>query len=391
MAQHFTDKQIEHIAASVNLPERDIDCLKVNLRSITFQIGSSDEAEKNVIDGIHACVLKRGTHVGVIMGQSLGQPITQMALSSFKKTGSSEFGSMPQLRGVLRWSESNSRAVTILRIKKGIPQDQEHMKIYLRSIRSVKVSDILEKIRPTKDGVVLNFDNSKRFDLRLNISRIVDIMSQKLRLEAVVTSEIFGVMTIKVGKDPKSRDSGSTSKLSSLMNFDNNERSQDSRDCNITRTTLSNILDLKISGIDMISDASIDRDSVKAVGPRFKDLMSFGFVDPAKSECHDVWETYRTLGIEATRAVIIDRIQRLAGVDDAYRDRNVCLLADQMCCRGVPLRVDKRGLKAIGTGFYRELSFESGIQVLRKVVTSTEDLCLDPSSKIIVGKPLDSF
>lgn len=369
------------------------------IRNILSQVKVNEHNRSAHINQIKNSLIKSkispGFAIGIVMGQSLGQPITQMALSSFKKTGTSEFDTpQAKLQSVLRWTKNNSDAVSVIRLKKICPSDMTSLKVYARSLMCIKVADVLESMYIEDNKIIFHANNTKRFDYRINMLRIQNQIENALHFKVQVTTEVFGHCTI----DPFNADNLSfqdqQSVMSSKLGFPQRTDSRKAVNRHIPLETIDKITDVQLSGIEGVSNAVVtkpftDTPEIITTGPKFGEILTMSFVDATTSISHDIYEMYTTFGIEAARHVIVNRLKEFAG-SDSESEKNICLLADQMCRLGEPLRVDRRGLDLTHAGFLRSLSFENGMKMLRQTVTPQYDPVTDPSARIIVGKPFSS-
>lgn len=372
-ASAYFEEDIRRRLAEITVREDGLDVVKTVLRRRLRHIRA-----------------KPNLHVGVAAGQCLGQPITQMALSSFKKTGTTEFDSldsMAQIRGILRWKKDAKDAQCVAYVNPDAPSDIVSLRRYARSLQAVRVKDLLVSMRMNGDVLNLTFDNSKRYVARINMRRIANAVTSTTHMPTAVASEVFGTLAVRTRRTSSASEQNRSEILARGLNMPSSSAPQQST-LAISKDVYRSITNVKISGLDDVSSVIVTSDGLHVTGPVFARVLSYSFVDAARSRSHSIWEVYKTLGIEATRAMIVERIHDLSGLDHLFRDKSVCLLADQMCSRGYPLQANKNGLERTNAGFLRSVSFENGIYTLRKTVIPVRDPIEDPSAKVITGKRL---
>lgn len=391
MSHRLTSSEIDEVIQGV-LPDDNYfeESIRRCLAKITIEKDGLETVKEVLSRRLRRVQTQPNFHVGVVAGQCLGQPITQMALSSFKKTGTTEFDaldSMAQIRNILRWTKDPKNTHCIAYINLDAPSDIASLRKYARALKAVRVKDLLVSMQMSGDVLYLNFDNSKRYVLRINMRQIADAVASTTHMQTAVASEVFGVLTVSLKRASSASDEKRSDAVARRLHMPSSSAPQQSTSI-IGKDVYQNVTDVKISGLDDVSSVIVGGDGLRVTGPVFAKILSHSFVDATRSRSHSIWEVYKTLGIEATRAMIVERIHDLSGLDNVFRDKTVCLLADQMCSRGYPLQANKNGLERANAGFLRSISFEHGMYTLRKTVIPIRDPLDDPSGKIITGKRL---
>lgn len=122
-------------------------------------------------------------------------------------------------------------------------------------------------------------------------------------------------------------------------------------------------------------------------GSNMLDVLTHPAVDQTRLVTNDIYETYAVLGIEATRAVLINEISDVFEDASNVDKRHVQLLVDMMTTRGTLLSIDRNGMKLAPTGPLAKCSFEEADQQLYKAAIFGEyDNMSGVSANIMVGQ-----
>ena len=211
------------------------------------------------------------------------------------------------------------------------------------------------KCEPDGWVIILEFDRQKMFSLKISTEDIAQAIedsgnsSHGVGFMACIPSPLNIAMVevyINFGE-----------LAGNEMNFDSNDEDGSlvtSKNVNyfIARdVALSLIKSTVIKGIKGISKSYVRQDEksgewlIDTQGTNFPDVLSMQGVDAQRTITDDIWETYKVLGIEAARKVIVREATRILSFDGTYiNQRHITLLVDAMCRTGIITSVNRDGI-----------------------------------------------
>lgn len=130
-----------------------------------------------------------------------------------------------------------------------------------------------------------------------------------------------------------------------------------------------------------------DEWTITTAGSNLLSVMAHDCVDSTRTITNDVYEVFKTLGIEAAREVLIDEIAELLdGQELNYR--HLSLLADVMTNRGSFMSIDRHGINNRGElGPLAKCSFEQTIDMLVKAgIFAERDAINGVSANTMLGQ-----
>lgn len=124
--------------------------------------------------------------------------------------------------------------------------------------------------------------------------------------------------------------------------------------------------------------------TITTAGSNLLEVMAHPCVDYTKTITNDVYEVYRTLGIEAARKVLFDELDELVKLN--YR--HLSLLVDVMTNRGAFMSIDRHGINNRGElGPLAKCSFEQTIDMLIKAgIFAERDALNGVSANTMLGQ-----
>ena len=376
-----------------------------------------------------------GEQVGIIAAQSIGEPSTQMTLNTFHLAGvaakSNVTRGVPRLKELLKVTP-NPKAVSLTislkpefrgskEIARQVAQDLEltllkditvKTAIYYDPVNSVSVieddRDLIkfyklfeseEDAQPPSEGAeepkawsgwLLRFEMDRERMFRKNIS--MDDVGYVLRSrfgEALhlIYSDYNSNKLIMRMRLPELMKSG-LDDLANLKKFQN-------RILNgivfrgvpgiksVTFREDKDVLELDNGVYKQVHQYVLDTD-----GSNFLQVMNHPYVDASRISSSNVHDIYPVLGIEATRAVLLNEITNLfeeAGVNN----RHLGLLCDVMTRAGRLMPSDRHGINKTDIGPIAKASFEETEKILLNAALFGE---MDPvtgvSANIMMGQPI---
>ena len=122
-----------------------------------------------------------------------------------------------------------------------------------------------------------------------------------------------------------------------------------------------------------------------AYGSNLAAILAEQHIDIQRTYSDNLADTLATLGIEATRNLIVRQLHKMADIPNEGLNTSINLLADYMCHQGKLVPANRTGLDEYSAGVLRCLSFENIISQLQKSAAGVSDRLQDPSARIITG------
>jgi DNA-directed RNA polymerase II subunit RPB1 len=93
-------------------------------------------------------------------------------------------------------------------------------------------------------------------------------------------------------------------------------------------------------------------------------ILNYNGIDYSRSISNDILETYKVLGIEAVRKVLIQELRNLISFDGSYVNfRHLSLLVDIMTYRGKLTSITRHGINKTDIGPIAKCSFEETVDI----------------------------
>ncbi len=104
---------------------------------------------------------------------------------------------------------------------------------------------------------------------------------------------------------------------------------------------------------------------IRTAGTNLKKILKIEEIDASRTKTNDIYETYKTLGIEAARQLIIEEVQKV--IEDQglkINIRHIMLIADTMCASGSVKGITRYGIVGEKASVLARASFETPIRHL---------------------------
>jgi DNA-directed RNA polymerase II subunit RPB1 len=375
-----------------------------------------------------------GEQVGIIAAQSIGEPSTQMTLNTFHLAGvaakSNVTRGVPRLKELLKVTQ-NPKAISLsISLKPEFRGSKEKARQVAQDLELTLLKDITIKTAvyydPSDTESTIEEDREllafyKLFEaeaegnegaeeaptqtwsgwlLRLEMDR--DRMFRKnISMDdvAYVLRTRFGEALHLVYSDYNSNKLIMRMRLPEMMKSGLDDlvalKKFQSRIINgivfrgipgiksVTFREDKDLLELEDGAYKQVTQYVLDTD-----GSNFLQVMNHPYVDATRISSSHVHDIYPVLGIEATRAVLINEITTLfeeAGVNN----RHLGLLCDVMTRAGRLMPADRHGINKTDIGPLAKASFEETEKILLNAALFGE---MDPvtgvSSNIMMGQPI---
>ncbi|KAI8611778.1 hypothetical protein BC830DRAFT_1068444 [Chytriomyces sp. MP71] len=123
-------------------------------------------------------------------------------------------------------------------------------------------------------------------------------------------------------------------------------------------------------------------------GSNFKDVLCLEGVNSSITTSNSIVEVYDVLGIEATRAALLNELRGVINSDGSYVNyRHLALLSDVMCQNGKIMPITRHGINRTDAGVLARCSFEETVELLFESAGHGElDDCKGVSENVILGQ-----
>jgi len=387
--------------------------------------------------------------VGPIAAQSIGEPATQMTLNTFHYAGVSSKSNVtrgiPRLRELLHVSANiRSPSVTI-----HLGDDFKHDKSKAHYVKNKLEYTILKDIVTSssiyydplvKDGTTVIEDDKGMLDIydtfytETTETTSDDYMpwiirfkfNREMMMEHGIVMEDINISILEWANKAGDIDriqyiysddnSGELIGRLSVIGFSNQEGSElfngliDQTDIisflkNMSEELLNKIV-IKgvqhISGIVMnniktavLRNGEISKEDkwvLETDGTNLLDILIEEFIDTKNTYSNDINETYKILGIEAARSLLIDQIVGVINEGAGYiNSRHVGLLCDTMTSKGFITPINRQGINRGDIGALAKCSFEDTTdQLIKASIFGEKDRLQGVSSNIMLGRNIPS-
>jgi len=238
----------------------------------------------------------------------------------------------------------------------------------------------------------LELNREEMFNRNISIQEVVFVIKQQYASNINVVYSDYNsdnlIMRIRL---PNEKDKDTSSQMDDFTNL---KKFQNKLLNNIVIRGLPGIKGVTFRNdkqyVEMVNDQymSIEQFVLDTDGSNFISVMNHPLVDGTKLYSTNVWDVYDVLGIEATRAILLNEINGLfdsVGVN--YR--HLCLLCDVMTRFGRLMSIDRYGINKNDIGPLAKASFEETEKILLKAALFGEvDPVTGVSANIMMGQPI---
>ncbi len=411
-----------------------------------YKIGKNkfDKICENIIMQFNKSIVEPGEMVGVVAGQSVGEPVTQMTLSSFHHAGISSAASLgvPRVKELISLSRNLKTPEIKIIFNKKSGKNQAVVNKIASHLSLVTLKDIRKKIEyfydpnPLKKDGYMAKDNvynvfyshsQSKYTCQKNVNDTSCLLRIEINREKMMELNIT-LLDIKAKfcnnwekrysdiKSSKKDEKNILDKITTvniLSNSDNDLVPVIHIRFNMTQFDFAIITkfietfvdDFKLKGIDNIEkitgisedtyvsfdeDGSILKDKhwvVYTSGVNMKDIRYINDIDLNKTLCNDIMQIYELYGIDACRAALLKEFKKVfLGAGSTVNYTHIELLCDLMTNSGIPTSIDRHALKSIESNPLSRASFEKTTEILltASVFGEVDDMS-SVSSRIMTG------
>ena len=320
-------------------------------------------------------------HIGVHIAQSLCQPITQKALSSFKKTGTSEFSNFTNIKNInnLIYDKNN---VAYISIHEDVPQKD----IVVTRMVNRKIKDLLQEraADDTNNFLIIDFHLNLLSEFKIHLKEIVSIINANVP-SYICSVNSYYKASLKINKRLN------TNKIAELALRMSNVQNETIDISTVKNDLYNKIKELVITGEDNVISAQptnnpcIFRIQMNDLLP----ILTKSYVNVVDTTSTDIDQIETIFGIEATRYMIINNIHNFTGMPNVYLNSNINIIASYITKTGKVSKVNLMEMYNRNFGILRKMSFENAFKAIKLISTESTDTISEVSSKVICGTYID--
>ena len=367
-------------------------------------------------------IVHPGEMVGVIAGQSIGEPTTQMTLNTFHLAGvaskSNVTRGVPRIEELLRLTSNPKNPSLTIHLKSHDETDKDKAAKYANMIEYTKLADLIHSVQiyfdPHERTTFVESDQAllAQFyefeDFKRECAETEEeepqrlskwVMRMEMNEEAMLDKNItmddvhFAIKHSTMGDNvscvysdfnhdklvfrirtfiPEDKKNNKTAK--SLDQSDQIYKLRDLQD-----TLTNNIVLRGIKGIDKVSPRRLQNMVVleegkfvrkdvwvlDTTGSNLLNVLGADFIDFARTYSNDIREVYDVLGLEAARQMLFNEISEVMEFSDAYINyHHLSLLCDRMTMAQNMVPIFRSGILNDDIGPIAKATFEVHTEVL---------------------------
>jgi len=363
-------------------------------------------------------VVHPGEMVGVVAGQSIGEPTTQLTLNTFHLSGvaskSNVTRGVPRMEEILRLTKNPKNPSITVHLRPTDEQEQDKAVKFANMMEHTKLVDLVKSVQicfdPQERATVIEEDKllmEQFYEFENMVSECAGSQKQSgnakskwiIRMEIdpevlldknITMDDIhFALKNSTYGEDidcvysdynmdklvfrirtrgnmfDKKKTVQATDEIYLLKNF------QDSLLNNIVLRGISgiaNVIPRKLQNMVVLEDGKFQRKDtwvLDTTGTNLLDTLSLDFIDSSRTYCNDIKEIFDVLGIEAARQAIYNEFVEVMEFADVYVNyHHLSLLCDRMTSTKGMVSIFRSGILNDDIGPISKSTFEVHTEVL---------------------------
>lgn len=415
-------------------PKRCI--IEYNLNKEQFDIIINE-----IIYAFNKAIVHPGEMVGIITAQSMGEPLTQITLNMFHKTGGGSAGTqgVPRMSELLSYSKNIKTPYMYIYLKSEFNQNKSIAQKIVSHLKYTIIKDLINNIDIIYDPNVKskesytvkdNIDINTIFfvkQAKQNIENLPWLFRMSLSKEAILENDI-DMLDIKTSfinfwEDNYSDITGLKknikdiiSKINNVCILTNNTNSLEPiihirfDFNNIDNKILLELYEIILNKFNLKGSENITRDSdinqdnlvsfdsdtgkyeikkeyvIYCNGIDLSMIKNIPAIDMNRTIINDLYLVYKFFGIEAARMLLIKEMNNIF-TSSPISYHHIALLADIMTATGSITSIDRHGINKLDTDPLSRASLEVPVEQFLKAALFNEiDKMNSVSSQIMVGR-----
>ena len=312
-----------------------------------------------------------GECVGLVSAESIGEPGTQMTLSTFHFAGVSEMSVTTGLPRIIEIFDARKDIKTAM------------MEIYLQSKYNTieEVKKFAAKIKETTFGELVQEYSLNIFDQVL-----------KVKLNKVLLA-VYDLPLAELMKSFKTKAKGFTiaSEGEDLILFTIKGKPEEIKLLYDLKEKIHNVKVRGIKGITQVLPVHRGQEYVVlTAGTNLKEIFAMPEVDAARTMCNEIYAIFEVLGVEAAREAIIRESFKVIQEQGLHIDiRHIMLVADIMTASGEVKGITRYGVVSEKASVLARASFETPIKHLINAALEGEvDYLTSVVENVMINQPV---
>lgn len=391
-------------------------------------------------------IIAPGEMVGVIAGQSIGEPTTQMTLNTFHFAGvaskSNVTRGVPRIEEILSISDNPKNPSLTIHLKQEDETDIDKAQEIMYKLEHTKLRDVVKNVEICFDPDDLNtlieedkeliaqyrefeklmedcFDEEDEeetaekskwvirlvFDKEEMLERKITMDDINFAIKNSYSDEISCVfsdynsdnLVFRIRLDVIQQNK---KKTNSVFHLDQSDQIYILK--NFQNQLLDNIVLRGIKNIDKvilrkIPDSVVLEENnykkqeswvIDTVGTNLQDILGLDYIDPYRSYSNKITEIYETLGIEAARQSIYNELADVIEFDGTYINyHHLSILCDRMTATAKMVSIFRHGINNDNIGPIAKASFEETPEMfLRAARHASLDHMRGVSANVMTGQ-----
>lgn len=312
-----------------------------------------------------------GESVGLVSAESIGEPGTQMTLNTFHLAGVAE----------VQVTTGLPRIIEIFDARKEIKTPM--MEIYLKKPYNTKIEVVRKLAAQIKEAMFAELVS----EYSLNIFE----QTLKIKFNPELLEDA-SLTTKDVAKTIKTKAKGFNIETNETeIIFTQKGKTEEIKDLYNLKEKIKTVKVKGGKGIKNVLPVKRNEEYViLASGKNLKEVLKIDEVDHNRTYTNDLYETYNTLGIEATRQAIINEVYKVIESQGLNIDiRHLMLVADIMCASGVVKGITRYGVVSEKASVLARASFETPIKHLINAALEGEvDHLTSVVENVMINQPV---
>ena len=360
-----------------------------------------------------------GEMVGVIAGQSIGEPTTQLTLNTFHLAGvatkSNVTRGVPRIEEILRLTDNPKKPALTIHLKPIDETDKDRASKYATMLEHTKLIDVVESIQicfdPNDQSTFLEEDRhlieqfyeferiaiecaeqditespKSKWMIRLSINPTA-LLDKNITMDDIhfAITSIYPdiscvysdyndsnlVFRIRMNQDSFKKKKGAVMSLDQSDEIYLLKTFQDTLLNNIVLRGIhgiKNILPRKLQNMVTKDEGKfITKDAwvLDTTGSNLMDILAVDFIDSKRTYSNDMNEIFNVLGIEAARQIIYNEFSEVMEFSDVYINyHHLSLLCDRMTMTKDMVAIFRSGLHKDDIGPIAKATFEVHTEIL---------------------------
>ena len=369
-------------------------------------------------------IVHPGEMVGVVAGQSIGEPTTQLTLNTFHLSGvaskSNVTRGVPRIEEILRLTKNPKNPSLTIALKPMEETDKEKATNYANMIEHTKLVDLVKMIQicfdPQDEKTLIDEDQllmEQYYEFEKMMKECLDVQADgeqqkskwivrmELDAEALLDKNItmddihFAITNSAYGNEiscvysdynmdnlvfrirMNSSVFNKTKKKGVANTLDQSDEIYLLK--NFQDALLNNVVLRGISGIKNVMARKVQNSVVKedgkfvqkdtwvldTTGTNLLETLALDYIDYTRTYSNDIKEVFSILGIEASRQIVYNEFVEVMEFSDVYINyHHLSLLCDRMTCNKDMVSIFRSGLLNDNVGPVAKATFEVHTEVL---------------------------